>query len=109
MTRGIVPQARNRNRTDDRSLTMRVLPPLSYAGKMTGAGIEPATFGMSGRHSTQLSYPVSISGWGRHRTDDLRLFRPALLPAELPNQIGVRGEIRTPDLCFRRAALSSSN
>ncbi len=37
---------------------------LSYAGlvaTMTGAGLEPAAFGMSGQRSTLLSYPANFT------------------------------------------------
>ena len=39
---------------------MRVLAPTELCGrKVTGAGIEPATSGMSGQRSAQLSYPAN--------------------------------------------------
>ena len=34
LTRAVLYQARNRNRTDDRSLTMRVLPPIELCGRV---------------------------------------------------------------------------
>lgn len=50
--------------------------------------------------SIPLSYITRFSGWGRHRTDDLRLFRPALLPSELPNQVMSVERLELPTSAF---------
>ena len=46
-------------------------------------GLEPATSGVTGRHSNQLNYRSAkcyfyTGGWYRGRTCDLRLVRPSL-------------------------------
>jgi hypothetical protein len=87
-------------RTGDPVHVRHVLLPLSYGPGGAAGRRAPPRARWKARPPAPRERkwpPLRMGRWGRARTDDLRCFRPTLLPAELPT---VGGPARTRTTCL---------